>query len=88
MLLYTKKDLHKRVCENEYFYNVNMISEDTKILEFNQNQKFDMALFIISVDLESLTERFMDVKIILSEVIPSGFSMSTISSFRRYNVFI
>ena len=83
MLLYTKKDLHKRVWENEYFYNVNMISEDTKILEFNQNQKFDMALFIISVDLESLTERFMDVKIILSEVIPSGFSMSTISSFRR-----
>ena len=33
--------------ENKDFCNVNMLSEDTKILECNQYQKFDKAPFII-----------------------------------------
>ena len=35
-----------------------MPSEDTKILEFNQNQKSDKAQFIIYADLECLIEKF------------------------------
>ena len=31
--------------------------EDTKILEFNQNQKFDKAPFIIYADLECIVEK-------------------------------
>ena len=46
-----------------------MPSKDTKI--FNKYQKSDKAPFFIYVDLECLSEH-----------IPSGFSMSTISSFR------
>ena len=34
-----------------------MSSEDTKILEFNQNQKSDKAQFIIYADLECLIEK-------------------------------
>ena len=34
-----------------------MPSEDTKILEFNQYQTCDKALFIIYADLECLMER-------------------------------
>ena len=34
-----------------------MPSEDSKILEFNQYQKFDKALFIIYADLECITEK-------------------------------
>ena len=34
-----------------------MSSEDTKILEFNQYQKFDKAPFIIYVDLECIIEK-------------------------------
>ena len=45
------------------FYNVNMPSEDTRILEFNQYQKSDKAPFIIYSDLEC--KRLMDVEIIL-----------------------
>ena len=42
-----KLESHKIVCENKDFRNLIMPSEDPKILEFNQNQKSDRALFII-----------------------------------------
>ena len=67
-----------------------MNSEETKILEFNQYQKFDKAPFIIYADLEGIIERIDGCKnntgnsstIKVTEHIPSGFSMSTILSFR------
>ena len=65
-----------------------MPSEGTKILEFNQFQK--LAPFIIYADLECLIERVDGCKnnpesssiTKVSEHIQSGFSMSTISSFK------
>ena len=45
--------------------NAIMPSEDTKILEFNQNQKYDKAPLIICADLECITKWLMGVKIIL-----------------------
>ena len=42
-----------------------MSSEDTKILEFNQNQKSDKALFIIYADLECIIKKIDRCKIIL-----------------------
>ena len=68
-----------------------MPSEDTKILEFNQYQKSDKAPFIIYADLECIIEQIDQCKrnpenssaSKVSEHIPSGFSMSTISSFRN-----
>ena len=81
---------HKRVCENKDFCNIIMPSKDTKILEFNQYQKSDKAPFIIYADLECIIEKIDECKknpensstTNVSEHIPSGFSMSTISSFR------
>ena len=66
-----------------------MSSENTKILEFNQYQKSDKAPFIIYEDLECLREKIYGCKnnpensttTKVCEHIPSGFSMSTISSF-------
>ena len=67
-----------------------MPSEDIRILEFNQNQKSDKALFIIYADLECVIEKIDECKnnrensssTKVSKHIPSGFSMSTITSFR------
>ena len=67
-----------------------MPSEETKILEFNQFQKSYKAPFIIYADLECLIEKIDGCKNNpensstkkVSEHIQSGFSMSTISSFR------
>ena len=86
-----KLELHKILCENKDFYNVIMSSEDTKILaDYNKYQKSDKAPFIIYVGLECIikkinryrnnSENLSTTKV--SEHIPSGFSMSTISSFR------
>ena len=68
-----------------------MPSEGTKILEFNQYQKYDKAPFIIYADLECIIEKTDRCKndpensstTKVSKHIPSGFSLSTISSFRR-----
>ena len=67
-----------------------MISEDNKILEFNQYKKSDKAPFLIHADLECITEKIDEYKndpeksftTKVTEYIPSVFSMSTISSLR------
>ena len=93
-----KLELHKQVGENKYFLNVIMPSKDTKRLEFNQYQKL-LLLSIIYADLECVIEKIDGCKSNLenssttkiSEHISSGFSMSTISSFRsienKHNVY-
>ena len=60
-----------------------------KIIEFNQYRNSDKAPFIIYADLESLIEKTegcknnseKSSKTKINEHIPSGFSISTISSF-------
>ena len=81
----------KKVCENKDFCNILMPSEDTKILEFNQNEKPDKTSFNIYADLECLIEKIDRFKnnpessssTKISKQILSGFSMSTISSFKN-----
>ena len=71
-----------------------MLSEVTKILEFNQPFKSDKAPIIIYVHLESLIGKIDGCKNNLekssttkvSEHIPSGFSMSTISLFKDIEI--
>ena len=77
-------------CIKRYVKIKIMISEDNKILEFNQYQKSDKALFLIHADLECITEKIDGYKndpeksfiTKVTEYIPSVFSMSTISSLR------
>ena len=72
------------------FVKIIMPSENTQILEFNQNQKSDKAPFIIYGDFECVIEKIDGCKnnsenlsiTKVSEHIPSGFLMSTISSQR------
>ena len=85
-----KRESHKKVCESKDFCNV-MLSEDTKILEFNQYQKPDKAQFIIYADAACLTEKIDECKnnpensstTKVGKHIPSGFLMSAISSFKN-----
>ena len=57
--------LQKKAITITVNYHVLRPSEDTKILDFNQYQKCDKALFIIYAGLECLKKRLMDVNIIL-----------------------
>ena len=86
-----KVQLHKKACENKDFRNKITPSKDTKILEFNQYQNSDKAAFVIYEDLYCMIEKIDGYKnnpenpstTKVSEHTLSGFSMSTISSFRR-----
>ena len=85
-----KLESHKKICEYKDFCYVIMPSDDTKILEFNQNQKYYKAAFIIYADLECRIEKIDGCKnnpgksstTKVGKHISSGFSMSTIFSFR------
>ena len=83
-------EYHKKVCENNYFCNIVMPSEHTKVLEVNQYKKSDKVPFVIYADFESLIENIDGCKNLensfsttkVSEHIPSSFSMPAISSFK------
>ena len=84
-----KRESHKSGCRNKIFCNVATPYEETKIYEFNQFQKSNKVPVIIYVNLECLIEKIDRCKIDpenssttkVSELIPSGFSMSTILPF-------
>ena len=52
-----KLESHKKVCKNKKFGNVIAPSEDIKISEYNQYQKFDKAPFITYAVLECIIEK-------------------------------
>ena len=80
-----------KVHENKDLCNIIIPWEDTKILEFNQNQKSDKTPFIFYANLECLIGKIYRCKNNLESVsttkliehVPSGFSMSTILSLKR-----
>ena len=87
-LLNKKQTWIAYMCENKEFWNIAMPSKDTKMFEFNQYQKSDKAPSIIYADRECIIkingwknnpENSSTIKI--GQHTPSGFSMSTISSF-------
>ena len=52
LLQWKKHELHTKVFER--FYNIIMLCEDSKILEYNQYQKSNKAPFVIYANLECL----------------------------------
>ena len=52
-----KPEFHKKLWKNKDFCNIIMLSENTKILDFDQCQKSDKFLFIIFSDLECQIEK-------------------------------
>ena len=74
-------------CENKDFCNIIMPSENTKTLEFNKYLNFNKASPKLECLIEKIdgcknnTENSFTKKV--GEHIPSDFSMSTISSFKR-----
>ena len=78
-----KFKLHKKGCENKNFCYIAMSSEDTKILEFNQHQKFDHLPFVIYADRATFLE-YTDFKEDLIDyicyIVTSTFNKSLMKS--------
>ena len=76
------------------FCNIIIPSKDTKILEFDRYKKYDKAPLIIYAGLECLIEKTDGCKnnpvnsstTKVDKHINSGFSMSTISSFKSIEI--
>ena len=51
-----------KICKG--FFDIFMLSENTKILEFNQYQKSDKARFIVYANLECIIEKIDTVKLL------------------------
>ena len=85
-----KRESPNNTFENKDFCNIAMLSENTKILEFDQYQKSNKEPFIIYADLECLIERIYRFEnnaensftTKVGEHSPSGFSISTILTFK------
>ena len=94
LLLVFSQQKIKRPCKNKGYYSILMPSEDIEIFEFNQCQKSDNTPSTIYADLESILENIDGCKknpensstTKVTEHIPSGFSMSTISSFKAEKI--
>ena len=79
-ILFQQKEVwesHKKECKNKYSFSARMPSEETKILEFNQYQESDKAPF----DRCKNNPENSSSKNVVQHT-SSGFSMSTISSFK------
>ena len=82
---------HDKVCENIEFCRIVIPSEKDKILEFKQYMKSDKVWYIIYADIESLIRKIdgrannpeKSSKMEIGELIPSGYSMSTILGFNH-----
>ena len=94
-----KLESPKKLCENKDFFNIVMISKETKTLKFNWYQISDKAPFIIYADFECLIEKIDGCKnnsenlsaTKTGEHIAPGPSFSTILSFKiienKHNVY-
>ena len=58
----SKRESRKKICKNKTFCGVLKPSEDTIILEFNQNWKSDKTRLIIYADLQSLNKKLGEYK--------------------------
>ena len=52
-----KYEAHKKICKNHDYCDVEMPSEDNKIIKYNQGEKSIKSPFIIYADLECLLEK-------------------------------
>ena len=95
-----KLESRKKVCENKDLCSIIMLSEDTKIIEFDKYQKPDKVQFVIYADLENLIDKIDGCKsnsensspTKLGKHILSCFLTSTILSFisieNKHDVYI
>ena len=84
-----KLEVHKNICENHNYCNIEMPTKDNNIIKYNQGEKSIKLPFVIYADLECLLEKMSTCqnnlnKLSTTEInkhIPSGYSLFTHCSF-------
>ena len=89
-----KLNAHKKVCENNDYYNIEMPSNDNNLINYNKGEKSLKFPFIIYADLECLLEKIstcynnpdLSSTTKINQHVPSDYSIFTNCSFdKSYN---
>ena len=80
-----KLEAHKKICENNKYYHVEMPTKDNNTIKYNQREKSIKLPFVVYVDLECLLEKMSTFQKNPSELstteinkhTPSGYSLFT-----------
>ena len=84
-----KLELHKKICENHNYCNVEMPTKNNNIIKYNQGEKSVKLPFVIYADLECLLEKLSTCQnnpnesstTEINKHTPSGYSIFTHCSF-------
>ena len=90
----SKLETYKKICENHYYFHVEMPNEDNKIIKYNQGEKSVRSPFIIYADLECLLEKIKTCynnseessTTEINKCTPSGYSLFTHCSFDKTKI--
>ena len=88
-----KLNVHKKICENNKYCNIEMPSPNNNIIKYNQGEKSLELPFIIYADLECLLKKIdtcynnpdLSSTTKINQRIPSGYSIYTNCSFDKSN---
>ena len=88
-----KLKVHKKICENHEYCNIEMPSRNNNIIKYNQGEKSLELPFIIYADLECLLKKIdtcqnnpdLSSTTKINQHIPSGYSIYTNCSFDKSN---
>ena len=88
-----KLNVHKKICENNKYCNIEMPSPNNNLIKYNQGDKSLKLPFIIYADLECLLKKIdtcqnnpdLSSTTKINQHIPSGYSVYTSCSFDKSN---
>ena len=88
-----KLNVHKKICENNKYCNIEMPSPNNNLIKYNQGDKSLKLPFIIYADLECLLKKIdtcennpdLSSTTKINQHIPSGYSIYTNCSFDKSN---
>ena len=86
-----KFEVHKKICENHDYCNVEMPTKDSNIIKYNQGKKSIKLPFVVYADLEYLLEKMSTCQnnpnesstTEINKHVPSGYSLFTHFSFDK-----
>ena len=83
-----KLEVHKKICENHDYCNVEMPTKDINIIKYNQGEKSIKLPFVVYADLECLHEKMSTCQNNSNESSTTEINKHTIGLFIIYSFFI
>ena len=80
-----KLQVHKKICENHDYCNVEMSTKDNNIIKYNQGEKYIKLPFVVYADLECLLEKMSTCQNNPNESSATEINKHTASGYSFFN---